>query len=118
MRSRPRTHNGLSHDEVTRGQGLVPATGGIRNLDRGSVASRLLGWASRLFLVAWASSAGGRPWFPTHTRYSEVWAAHRHTTDGLFITLVALLTAAICFGYLGMQVQAALSPEPNPKKRR
>ena len=40
------------------------------------------------------------------------------SVDGLFITLVALLTALICFGYLGMQVQAALAPESNPKKRR
>ena len=40
------------------------------------------------------------------------------SVDGLFITLVALLTAAICFGYVGMQVQAALSPPSNPKKRR
>ena len=40
------------------------------------------------------------------------------SVDGLFITLVALLTAAICLGYVGMQVQAALSPPSNPKKRR
>ena len=40
------------------------------------------------------------------------------SVDGLFITLVALLTAVICFGYLGLQVQAALAPESNPKKRR
>ena len=38
--------------------------------------------------------------------------------DGLFIVLVALLTAVICFGYVGMQVQVALAPESNPKKQR
>ncbi len=40
------------------------------------------------------------------------------SVDGLFITLVALLTAMICVGYLDMQAQAAFSPESNPKKRR
>lgn len=39
------------------------------------------------------------------------------SVDGLFIVLVALLTALVCFGYLGMQFRFSLSSNSKSKKR-
>ena len=41
-----------------------------------------------------------------------------HSVDDLFLVLVSLLFALVCFGYLGWRVQAALDAASGKKKKK